>query len=346
MFAKYLGRFSKQFGIDLGTSNTLIFQPEKGIIIDAPTVVAINNKTNQIIAVGHEAKEMVGKIPPYIDTYLPLSRGIISDYEITEKLLRYLMARAHEQSTTLIPNPSVLIGVPLEATEVERKAVEDVVLASGARQVIMVEDIMAAAIGARLPIEEPVGSLIVDIGGGKCEIAVVSLGGIVEWRTTASAGIEMQRHIMTYAKDVFNVLLGEANAEQVKIQLGSAIAGPSKLEMKVRGRDMVSGLPKEIIMNDTHVREAIDRSLRSIIESIKALLEITPPELVADIHERGMVLTGGTSLLRGIDALIARETDIAVRVTDDPLTATVRGMGVLFDSPEPLATVRLPSARA
>ncbi len=345
MLSGFFGRFSKNLGVDLGTSNTLIVQSDKGIVVDSPTVVAINNKTNQIIAVGHEAKDMVGKIPPYIDTYLPLTRGIISDYEITEKLLRYLINRVHEQSTALIPRPRVLVGVPLEATEVERKAVEDVVLAAGAREVIMVEDVMAAAVGARLPIEEPVGSMIVDIGGGKTEAAVISLGGIVEWRMTPFAGIEMNKQVVAYTRDVFNLLLGEANAEMVKIQLGSAVVLGEPLQVNVRGRDVITGLPKEVLMTDTHVREAIDKTLKSIVDTVKNVLEVTPPELVADIHERGIVLVGGGSLLRGIDTLIHRETDIAVRVTDDPLTAIVRGMGVLFEGNEPLNTVRLPSAR-
>lgn len=345
MFSGLFSRFSKQLGVDLGTSNTLIVQSDKGIVVDAPTVVAINNRTNQIIAVGHEAKDMVGKIPPYIDTYLPLARGVISDYEITEKLLRFLVNRVHEQSTALIPRPKVLIGVPLETTEVERKAVEDVVLAGGAREVIMVEDVMAAAIGARMPIEEPVGSMIVDIGGGKTQVAVISLGGIVEWKATPAAGIAMNKQVVSYVKDVFNILLGEANAELVKKQLGSAVPLSESLQMSVRGRDVITGLPKEVMMTDEHVREAVDKSLRRIIESIKALLEITPPELVADIHERGIILTGGTAMLRGIDRLISQETDITVRIADDPLTCAVRGMGILFEAKEPLATVRLPSAR-
>ncbi len=345
MLSGFFGRFSKNLGVDLGTSNTLIVQSDKGIVVDSPTVVAINNRTNQIIAVGHEAKDMVGKIPPYIDTYIPLSRGVISDYEITEKMLRFLINRVHEQSTALIPRPRVLVGVPLEATEVERKAVEDVVLSAGAREVIMVEDVMAAAVGARLPIEEPVGSMIVDVGGGKTEVAVISLGGIVEWSMTPISGIEMNKQVVSYTRDVFNLLLGEMNAEIVKIQLGSAVELPEPLQMTVRGRDVITGLPKEVLMTDTHVREAIDKTLKSIVEVVKNVLEVTPPELVADIHERGMVLVGGGSMLRGLDTLIERETDIAVRVTDDPLSALVRGMGVLFESAEPLATVRLPSAR-
>lgn len=338
-------KFSKQLGVDLGTSNTLIIQHDKGIVVDAPTVVAINNKTQQIIAVGHEAKDMVGKIPPYISTYIPLSRGIISDYEITEKLLRYLINRVHEQSTALIPRPRVIIAVPLETTEVERKAVEDVVLASGAREVIMVEDIMSAAIGARLPVEEPVGSMVIDFGGGKTEVAVISLGGIVEWKTTPASGEVFDKHIIQYTKDIFNVLLGDAQAELVKKQLGSAVQLPEPLNMNVRGRDIITGLPKEIVMNDSHVREAIEKPLRLIIETIKALLEITPPELVADIQERGIIVTGGGAYLRGIDLLISQETQIKVRIAEDPLTCTVRGMGVLYEAPEPLATVRLPSAR-
>ncbi len=345
MFKGLFGKFSKDLGIDIGTSNTLILQRDKGIVVDAPTVVAINNRTDQIIAVGHEARDMVGKIPPYISTFRPLVRGVISDYEITEKLLKYFIARVHEQSSTLVPRPRVIIAVPLETTEVERKAVEDVVIASGAREVIMVEGIMAAAVGARMPIEEPVGSLIVDLGGGKMEVAVISLSGIVQWKSTPIAGDEMNKAIMVYAKDVFNILLGETNAELIKMQLGSALPLAEPIQINVRGRDILTGLPKEIMMNDTHVREAIDRILREITKTIKEVIETTPPELVADIHERGMVLTGGGSLLRGIDTLIKRETDIAVRVSDDPLTAVVRGMGILFEQVEPLNTIKIPSSR-
>lgn len=339
------GKFSKNLGIDLGTSYTRILQSDKGIVVDAPTVVAINNRTDQIIAVGHEARDMVGKIPPYITTYRPLIRGVISDYEITEKLLRYFIHRVHEQSSALVPRPRVIIAVPLETTEVERKAVEDVVFASGAREVIMVEDTMAAAVGARLPIEEPVGSMVVDIGGGKTEVSVISLSGTVQWKATPSSGDEMNRAIMVYAKDVFNILLGEIQAEHIKIQLGSALPPAEPLALQVRGRDILTGLPKELTMNDTHVREAVDRVLRELIRTIKETLEITPPELIADIHERGMVLTGGGSQLRGIDKLIQRETDIAVRVTDDPSTSVVRGLGILFEQNEPLGTIKLPSAR-
>lgn len=345
MWQRLFGKFSKDVGVDLGSSNTRMLERDKGIVVDAPTVVSINNRTDQIIAVGHEARDMVGKNPGYITTYKPLVRGIISDYEITEKLLRHFFTRMHEMSGALVPRPRVIIGVPLETTEVERKAVEDVVLGSGAREVIIVEGIMAAAVGARLPIEEPVGSMIVDIGGGKVETAVISLSGIVHWRSVATAGEAMNHAIVMYAKDVFNVLLGEMQAEAVKLQLGSAIPLTSPLQTSVRGRDILSGLPKEFMMNDGHVREATERIVREIIRVIKETLESTPPELVADIHERGIVMTGGGSLLRGLDTLIARETEIPVRVVDDPLTAVVRGMGVLFETDEPLKTIKLASSR-
>ncbi len=345
MLEKLIQKFSKDIALDLGSSTIRILERDKGIVVDAPTVVSINNRTDQIIAVGQEAKEMLGKNPPYITTYKPLVRGVISDYEITEKMLRYFFGRIHEMSGALIPRPRVIVGVPMETTEVERKAVEDVILGSGAREVLMVEDIMAAAVGARLPVEEPVGSMIVDIGGGKAEMAVVSLSGIVHWKSVASAGDEMNRAIINYCKDVFSILLGEVQAEGVKLQLGSAVPLSTPLQTSVRGRDIISGLPKEFMMNDGHIREATERIIADIVRTIKETLESTPPELVADIHERGIIVCGGGASLRGIDTLITAETDIAVRIIDDPLSTVVRGLGSLFESPEPLKTIRIPSNR-
>lgn len=345
MLNRFLGRFSKDIGIDLGTANTLIYIRDKGIVVNEPSVVAVNLRTDQILAVGHEAKDMVGKTPPHILTARPLVHGVISDFEITEKMLKYFIERIHKDTFALVPRPRVVIGVPIDVTEVERKAVEDAVLSAGAREVHVVEEPMAAAIGARLPIEDPVASLIVDIGGGRTEVAVISLSGVVTWKSIAIAGDELNKNIVQYAREAFGLYLGERHAEEVKIKIGSAVPLEKPMEFPLRGRDVLTGLPKEVIVNDSQIREAVSRSLRTVIEAIKATLEITPPELVADIHERGMVLSGGGALLRGLDQLITGETEIPVRVTDEPLTCVVRGTGLLLDAPELLHTVRLPSAR-
>ncbi len=345
MLNNFFGKFSRDMGIDLGTSNILIYEKEKGIVINEPSVVAVNNRTDQIVAVGNEAKNMLGKTPPHIMVTRPMSNGIISDYEVTEKMLKYFIDKVHEGAFTLVARPRVVISVPLEVTEVEIKAVEDVVLAAGAREVNVVQEPMAAAIGARMPIESPIGNMIVGIGGGNTEVSVISLSGIVVWKSTKVAGDEMNRNIIQYAREVFNILVGETQAEQLKIKVGSAVENKEKMEFPMRGRDIVTGLPREIMITDAHIREALGRSIEAIVDLIKTSLEITPPELTADIHERGLLLTGGGSLLRGIDKVIAKATDVPVRISDDPLSAVVRGTGILLEDLALLKAVRLPSAR-
>ena len=344
MINKLLGKFSKDLGIDLGTANTLVFVEEKGIIINEPSVVAINTRSDQIVAVGKDARDMLGKTPPHINTSKPLHQGVISDFEVTEKMLKYFIDKVHQESFTIVPRPRVVMGVPLEITEVERKAAEDAAISAGARKVYLVEEPMLAAIGARLPITDSVGSMIVDIGGGTTEIAVISLAGIVTWKSLPIAGEEMNKNIVQYAREKFNLLLGERVAEQVKTRIGSALELEEELEMQMRGRDLITGLPKELMVNDTQMREALTRSIRVIIENIKSTLEVTPPELVADIYERGIVMTGGGSLLKGIDAAISQATEIPVRIAEDPLTCVVRGAGALLDNPSLLADIALPSA--
>lgn len=344
MLDRFFGKFSKDLGIDLGTANTLVFIKDKGIVINEPSVVALNTRTDQILAIGRLAKDMVGKTPSHILTSKPLVKGVISDFEVTEKMLKYFIDKVHQDKFTIVARPRVVIGVPLEITEVERKAVEDAALGAGAREVHLVEEPMAAAIGARLPIEDAVGTMIVDIGGGTTEIAVISLAGVVTWKSIPIAGQELDKNIVQYARETFNLLLGERVAETVKIKIGSAMELAEPLEMEMRGRDLITGLPKEVIVNDSQIREATSRSLRVIIENIKATLELTPPELVADIYERGIVLTGGGALLRGLDKVIAKAAEIPVRIADDPLTCVVRGTGILLDNPELLKTVALPSS--
>ncbi len=344
MFNNFFGKFSKDLGIDLGTANTLVFVRDKGIVINEPSVVAINTRTDQILAVGRMAKEMVGKTPAHIITTKPLVKGVISDFEVTEKMLKYFIDKVHQDTFTVVPRPRVVIGVPLEITEVERKAVEDAALSAGAREVYLIEEPMAAAIGARLPIEDAVGTMVVDIGGGTTEIAVISLGGVVTWKSLPIAGNELDKNIVQYAREVFNLFLGERVAEQIKMKIGSAMELPEPLSMEMRGRDMLTGLPKEIMVNDAQIREAIAKSVRTIVENIKATLELTPPELVADIYERGMVLMGGGALLKGLDKVIARAAEIPVRIADDPLTCVVRGAGLVLENPELLKMIALPSS--
>lgn len=345
MLNNFLGKFSKDLGIDLGTSSTLVFSSEKGVVIHEPSVVAINTKTEQILAVGRDAKDMLGKTPPHIEIVKPLHKGVISDFEVTEKMLKYFIDKVHSESFTIIPRPRIVIGVPLETTEVERKAIEDAALSAGARQVFMIENPMLAALGARLPLSESLGTMIVDVGGGKTEIAVMSLSGVVTWRSLPIAGDEMNKNIIQYAKDVFSLLLGEKNAEHVKMRIGNAIEQEEPLQMEMRGRDLISGLPKEIVVNDSQIREALSRSVSTIVENIKSTIETTPPELVADIYERGIVMTGGGSLLRGFDTLLSKQAQIPVRVAEDPTTCVVRGAGYLLDHEELLLDIALPSSR-
>lgn len=338
-----LSHFTKQLGIDLGTSNTLVYVKGKGIVVNESSVVAINRRNGQVIAVGEEARGMVGKTPPHIQVTKPLSRGIIADFEVTEKMLRYFFNKVHDDSSIAIPRPRVVISVPLEVTEVERKAVGDAAVSAGARDVLVVEEPIAAAIGSGLPISQAVGNMVVNIGGGSTEIAVISLNGIVTAKSISVAGDELNKNIAQYARDVFNLLLGDRIAEEIKMAVGSAVELPEKMEVSMRGRDLLSGLPREIMVNDAQIREALGRSIKAIVEQIKAILEITPPELVADIYQRGIMLSGGGALLRGMDAAVSRGTGLPVHVADNPMTAVVRGTGVLLDNKELLADVGFPA---
>lgn len=344
MFKNFFNNISKDLGIDLGTSNTLVYSKDGGIIIYEPSIVAINIRTDQILAVGKDAKDMLGKTPPHIEITKPLAKGVISDFEVTEKMLKYFIDKTYVGSMGFAPRPRIVIGVPLETTEVERKAVEDAALSAGARKVYLVECPMLAALGARLPLSESIGMMLVDIGGGTTEIAVMSLAGIVTWKSLDIAGDELNKNIIQYARDVFNILLGERVAEKIKMRIGSAVPLDVPLEMEMRGRDLLTGLPKEIMINDSQIREALERSIRTIVDQIKATLEKTPPELVADIYERGIVLTGGGALLRGLDTMISRHAEIPVRVAEDPGTAVVRGAGLLLENEELLNDISLPSA--
>lgn len=331
MLKRFFGPLSKDLGIDIGTANTIVYVKDKGIVINEPSVVAVNTKTDQIIAVGEAAKQMLGKTPPHIHAAEPLVDGVVSDFEIAEKMLKHFIEKTHRETFSVVPRPRVVISIPLDITEVERKAVEDAVLNAGAREVFLLEEPMAAAIGSRIPIEDSSGHMMVDIGAGTTSIAVIALGGIVSQRSLRMAGNELNKNIINYIRDHFNLLLGEKTAEDAKKMIGSAFKGDEILEAKVRGRDVLTGLPRELLIDSNHMREATARSINMIVESIKMVLENTPPELVADIYERGILLSGGTSLLRGLDERISTEISIPVSIVDDPLTAVVRGTGIVLE---------------
>lgn len=335
----FFGKFSKDIGIDLGTANTLVYVKGKGIVINEPSVVAINKKTGQVLAIGKEAKKMVGKTPSHIVATRPLVDGVVSDFEVTEQMLKYFIDKVHRDSFTLFPRPRVIIGIPSDVTEVEKRAVIDATMNAGAREAYLIDEPMAAAIGARLPVQDAAGNMVVDIGGGTTDIAVISLGGVVASRNLRIAGDEMNEDIIRYCRDEFNLLVGEKTAEDVKIAIGSACPQAEKMRLPVRGRDLVTGLPKEVMINDEQVRFALSRSIRIIVNNIKTTIEETPPELLADIMQRGVILAGGGSLIRGLDRLVADQTEMPVRMMEDPLTAVVRGTGIVLEDIEALKDI-------
>ena len=331
--------WSKDIGIDLGTANTLVYVRGKGIIINEPSVVAINQKTGQILAIGHEARKMVGRTPGYITVSRPLVAGVVSDFEVTEQMLEYFIDRAHEKSFSLFPRPRVVVGIPSGVTEVEKRAVEDATYNAGAREVYLIEEPMAAAVGARLPIQEAAANLIVDIGGGTTDVAVISMGGVVASRSLRIAGDKLTEDINRYVREEHNMLIGDATAENIKLTIGSAYASEDEPSMQIRGRDMLTGLPKEITIHAEEVRKAMQRSIKSIILAIRSTLEETPPELIADLLNRSIFITGGGSLLKGMDELISYETKIPVKIVDDPLTSVVRGCGMVLEHIDSLKSV-------
>jgi len=333
------GFFSKDIGIDLGTANTLVYVRGRGIIINEPSVVAINQKTGQILSIGREAKKMVGRTPAHIVASRPLVAGVVSDFEVTEQMLKFFIDKVHRESFSILPRPRVVVGIPSGVTEVEKKAVEDATRNAGAREVYLIEEPMAAAIGIRLPIQEAAGNMLIDIGGGTSEIAVISLGGIVVSRSLRIAGDKLNEDIINYARDEFNLLLGEKTAEDIKLAIGSAHPLEEKIETTMCGRDIVTGLPKEIIVDDSQIRKALSRSIKTLVNAVKGTIEETPPELVADIMRRGIYLVGGGSLLRGLDKLIAEQTEMPVKLVEDPLTAVVRGAGVVLEDIDSLKDV-------
>ena len=323
--------FSKNIGIDLGTSNTLIYLDKRGIVINEPTIVSHNVKTNKILAIGDEAKKMLGRTPMHINVVRPLINGVISDFEMSQEVLRHFLKKLSGQKT-LMSFGKAVVGVPSNLTEVERKSVEDAVMGAGVFQPFIIDEPLAAALGARLPVDEPTANMIVDIGGGTTEVAIISMAGTVTAKSLKIAGDKLNEDIMKFVRDEFKLAIGEATAEEIKFSIGSAVPQDQKLEMKVQGRDMVTGLPKEIVIRDTQVRASITKSLRQIIEAIREVLENSPPELAGDILKKGVNLCGGGSLLRGIDTLISRDLSVDVFVIEDPLTCVVRGTGIAVEN--------------
>ncbi len=343
IFDRFWGLLSYDIGVDLGTANTLVYVRGKGIVINEPSVVAINQKSKQILAIGNEARKMVGRTPAHIVAIRPLVDGVVSDFEVTEQMLKYFIDKVHREKFSLFPRPRIVIGIPYGVTEVERRAVEEAALNAGARQVFLIEEPVAAAIGARLPIQEADGNMIVDIGGGTTEVAVISLGGIVASRSLRIAGDEMNQDIINFARDKLSLLLGERTAEDIKLSIGSAIEQKEKMHTAMRGRDLVTGLPKAITVDDEQIRTALRKSVQQIVEAIRATLEETPPELVADIMGKGIVLCGGGAMLKGLDQLIKKTTQTSVHIADDPLTSVVRGTGLVLEDLETLKGVLLPT---
>ncbi len=326
--------FSNDIGIDLGTANTLVYLRGKGIVINEPSVVAVNSKTNQVVAVGTDAKNMLGRTPGHITAVRPLVDGVISDFEVTEEMITYLLNKAQEGNKKLL-GPRVVVGVPSGITNVEIRAVRDATRNAGASEVHIVEEPMAAAIGLRLPVLEPVGTMVIDIGGGTADIAVISLGGVVRSKNLRIAGDKLDNDIISYIRSEFKILIGEKTAENIKIAIGAILSGSEgPLEAPIKGRDLISGLPREVVITDSDIREAISQSIDTLIESTKEVLETTPPEIVSDIMQRGIYLCGGGALIKGLAEIIEEYTKIPVHIANDPLTAVCRGTGIILEDME------------
>lgn len=335
--------FTHDIGMDLGTANTMVTVRGKGVIIKEPSVVALNKKTKQILAVGSEARKMIGRTPANIVAIKPLSDGVISDFDTTEAMIRYFIKKAHESDgkSFKIPRPRVVIGIPSVITEVEARAVIDAAMSAGARKAYVIEEPLAASIGASLPIDEASGSMIVDIGGGTTDIAVISLGGIVVDRTIRIAGVEMDEEIVAFARHKYNLLIGERTAEDIKIAIGSASPLKKEKEFEMRGRDLVTGLPKTIRVSSVEIREALMGPLGQIVDAIKDAIESTPPELLSDLLDRGITMAGGGSLLRGIDKFLTKRLKTPVHIAEDPISCVVRGAGKVLEDIDLLSKVQV-----
>ena len=329
-FKSLFGSFSRDMGIDLGTANTLVHVKGKGIVLSEPSVVAIQRDTGEVLAVGEEAKQMIGRTPGNIVAIRPLKDGVIADFDVTQAMLKYFIRKAIDTKSFI--RPRVIVGVPSGVTEVEKRAVIDATIQAGAREAYLIEEPMAAAIGAGLPVHEPTGNMVVDIGGGTTEVAVISLGGIVTSRSIRVGGDEMDEAIMQYIKRTYNLMIGERTAEEIKMTIGAAIVPEVDQTMDIRGRDLVSGLPKTLNIKASEVQQALSEPIASIVEAVKVTLERTPPELASDIMDRGIVMTGGGSLLTGLDQLLMKETGMPVHISEDALSCVCIGTGRALDS--------------
>ncbi len=342
VFSRFISRIvnsiSTDIGIDLGTANTLIYVKGKGIILNEPTIVAINKKTGQLVAVGNEARAMQGRTPAHIEVIRPLVDGVISDFEVTEEMLGYLINKVRNETRTLLA-PRVLVGVPSGITNVEMRAARDAARNAGAREVFLIEEPMAAAIGAKLPVHKAAGNMIIDIGGGTTDIAVISLNGIVVSKNLRIAGDHLSQAIATYIRDQFKVYVGEKTAEDVKIMLAAIERSDGGKEHVIRGRDVITGLPREVVITDSDVRDAIAPQVDSIVEAVRNVLEITPPEIMSDIMQRGIYLSGGGALIPGLRQLLEEVLEVPVIVVPDPLRAVVRGAGMVIENLEQYAEV-------
>ncbi|HOX97008.1 MAG TPA: rod shape-determining protein [bacterium] len=345
LFDRLLNRFSTDIGLDLGTGSTLMSLKNKGIVINEPSVVAVNSRTEQIVSIGREASKMLGKTPPYITAVRPLDHGVISDFEITEKMLKYFLDKIYQESFSVFPRPRVVVGVPLDITPVEKKAVEDAVLSAGAKSVLLVQNVVAAAVGAGLNIQDPAGNMIISLGAGLTEIAVLSLSGVVTYKSIPIAGDMLNTDIVQYVREKYSLLIGDKMAESAKQKITNLFDNNEILSMDVQGRDLVTGLPKQVHLTSHNMKEALAISLKKIIAEIKNTLEATPPELIADIYERGIVLSGGGALMKGIDKLISDNIQIPVTITDDPLTCTIRGISLLLENDNLLQEVKIPTSK-
>lgn len=335
-FQRLLSSVSTDIGIDLGTANTLVYVKGKGVVLNEPTIVAVNHKTGQLVAVGNEAKAMLGRTPAHVEVIRPLVEGVISDFEITEEMLAYVIQKVRQDYRTLVA-PRVLIGVPSGITNVEMRAARDAAKNAGAREVFLIEEPMAAAIGAKLPVTKAVGSMIIDIGGGNTDIAVISLNGIVTSRNLRVAGDHFNQAIVSYVRDQFKVLVGDKTAEDAKVFLANIEQSAEEKEMIVRGRDVVTGLPKEVVITETDIRQAISLSVDSLVDTVRDVLEKTPPEVLADVMQRGIYIAGGGALIPGLPRLLEEMMQVPVHIVPDPLRAVVRGTGIVlehFDSYE------------
>jgi rod shape-determining protein MreB len=341
--ASLFGGLSRDMGIDLGTANTLVYVRGRGIVLQEPSVVAIDRDTAEILAVGNEAKQMVGRTPANIIAVRPMKDGVIADFDVTEKMLRYFMNKASRRHGLF--KPRVVIGVPSGVTEVERRAITDATLQAGAKEAYLIEEPMAAAIGAGLPVSDPTGNMVVDIGGGTTEVAVISLGGIVASKSIRVAGDEMDEAIVNHMKRHYNLMIGDRTAEEIKKEIGSAYPMANEVYMEARGRDLVNGLPKTVRISGAEIQNALSEPVGAIVESVRMTLEKTPPELSADVMDKGIVMAGGGALLRGIDKLLQDETGMPVHVTEDPLTCVVKGTGIALENLELLKRVLISSRR-